>query len=177
MGLSDSAEQTSIRIGYRALADDPRILQLSASIYPKTLFASISCVRESITHQPSHYYNYTANILINVTGNPTGATYHLQLGFKFPMSGSKHNEYWFHTDGLLLFNSKNLTTLTKIPGNHVITLGLEWFYGESLVLRSTSDNFTIDYVAKSIEGEQAHWIAAYYNNSKDWVFDVDTIED
>ena len=87
-------------MGIMAFPNFPRWLLLTA------ILLGAVC-EESITYPPPHDYNYTANTIINVTSNLDDTTYHIRPGFEFLMGGTNYSECWFHTDGLLLFSSKN----------------------------------------------------------------------
>lgn len=150
---------------------------LSQSLLLTAILLGAVC-EESITYLPPHDYNYTANTIFNVTCNLADTTYHIRPGFEFLTRGKNYSECWFHTDGLLFFDSKyaKYSRKSNYTPTPCIALAGNMLLGKNLVVRTTSDNFTVDYAAKNIDGLSVHWIITYYRNSSDWVFDVHTIE-
>lgn len=140
---------------------------------------------EEITYPKAHDYNYNANILYDSTGNTTDS-FLIRPGFNFSFAGKLYDQCWFHKNARLSFDiASNFEfefhdgRLDKGQTNpqEWIKINPYFFYlsGRRLLVRSTADNFTIDYSAIEFNSN-VRWIITYYRNETNEVFDVETFQ-
>lgn len=116
----------------------------------------VTTVTASVSYPPPHDYNYSATILYNITSSINDSSYIIEPGFSFLMAGTSYTKCWFHSDGVLSFDAPDRRSYysdydedenLKGPTEKIM---LSWFAleGVSLVVKLTTDNFTIDYTAQ-----------------------------